>query len=82
MMKAGLIDEMMNDAIDSTLDSEDVEEETEDQISQVLDAILTETVSSLPAAKVRRQRWAARSAHATHTWGAATTWCTTNRLAC
>jgi charged multivesicular body protein 3 len=35
MMKAGLIDEMMNDSIDSALDTEDIEEETEDQINQV-----------------------------------------------
>ena len=35
MMKAGLIDEMMNDTLDSALDGEDVEEETEEQISQV-----------------------------------------------
>jgi charged multivesicular body protein 3 len=35
MMKAGLIDEMMNDAIDSALDGEDIEEETEEQLNQV-----------------------------------------------
>jgi charged multivesicular body protein 3 len=35
MMKAGLIEEMINDALDSALDTEDMEEETEEQIDQV-----------------------------------------------
>ncbi len=35
MMKAGLIDEMMNDTLDSALDTEDMEEESENQIAQV-----------------------------------------------
>lgn len=35
MMKAGLIDEMMNDALDSALDTDNMEEETEEQINQV-----------------------------------------------
>jgi hypothetical protein len=35
MAKAGLIEEMMNDAIDSTLDNESIEEETEEEIEKV-----------------------------------------------
>lgn len=53
MMKAGLIDEMMNDALDSALDTEDMEEETEEQIEQVLAEIAGETAAALPNAKVR-----------------------------
>lgn len=33
MAKAGIIDEMMSDTIDSAMDSEDLEEETEEQVS-------------------------------------------------
>jgi hypothetical protein len=32
MMKAGLIEEMMNDTLDSALDTEDMEEETEAEV--------------------------------------------------
>jgi charged multivesicular body protein 3 len=32
MMKAGLIEEMMNDTMDSVLDTEDMEEETEAEV--------------------------------------------------
>jgi hypothetical protein len=35
MAKAGLIEEMMNDAIDSALDNESIEEETEEEIEKV-----------------------------------------------
>lgn len=35
MAKAGLIDEMMNDALDSALDNEDIEEETDAEVEKV-----------------------------------------------
>jgi charged multivesicular body protein 3 len=39
MMKAGLIDEMLSDTIDSALDTDDMEEETEEQLRQVIDEV-------------------------------------------
>lgn len=53
MAKAGLIEEMMNDAIDSTLDNESIEEETEEEIEKVLLEVAGETLAALPAAKAR-----------------------------
>lgn len=53
MMKAGLIDEMMGDAMDSALDTEDMEEETEAQVEAILAEVAGETLASLPAARVR-----------------------------
>jgi hypothetical protein len=41
MAKAGLIEEMMNDAIDSTLGNESIEEETEEEIEKVRAAALS-----------------------------------------
>ena len=35
MAKAGLIEEMMNDAIDSAIDTEDIEEETDAEVEKV-----------------------------------------------
>lgn len=35
MAKAGLIDEMMNDALDSALDDEGIEEETDAEVEKV-----------------------------------------------
>ena len=32
MSKAGIIEEMMNDSLDSAMDSEDMEEQTEEQV--------------------------------------------------
>jgi hypothetical protein len=52
MMKAGLIEEMMNDALDSALDTEEMEEETEEQIQRVLAEIVGETSAALPQAQV------------------------------
>jgi charged multivesicular body protein 3 len=51
MMKAGLIEEMMNDALDSALDTEEMEEETEEQIQRVLAEIVGETSAALPQAQ-------------------------------
>ena len=46
-LKAGVIEEMMNDAVDNALDSEDIEEETEEEIEKVLTAIAGETAAQL-----------------------------------
>lgn len=35
MMKAGVIDEMMSDAIDDAVDGEDVEDETDAEVDKV-----------------------------------------------
>jgi len=51
MMKAGLIDEMMGDAMDSTMDTEDMEEETDEEVNRVLAEIAGETLAKLPAAQ-------------------------------
>ncbi|KAB2063475.1 hypothetical protein ES319_A10G218300v1 [Gossypium barbadense] len=55
MIKAGVIEEMVNDALDSALDSEDIEEETEEEVDKVLSEIAGETVAQLPEA-VRKER--------------------------
>ncbi|KAL0436934.1 UNVERIFIED_CONTAM: putative vacuolar protein sorting-associated protein [Sesamum radiatum] len=55
MTKAGVIEEMMNDAVDNALDSEDIEEETEEEIEKVLTAIAGETAAQLPEA-VRKEK--------------------------
>ena len=52
MMKAGLIEEMMNDALDGALDTEDMEEECEAQVEQVLAELALDTRAALPQAKV------------------------------
>ncbi|KAL6764051.1 Snf7-domain-containing protein [Haematococcus lacustris] len=51
MMKAGLIDEMMSDAVDGALDDAELDEETEEQVAAVLDEIAKETAAALPAAR-------------------------------
>ncbi|KAJ4847662.1 hypothetical protein Tsubulata_036972 [Turnera subulata] len=55
MIKAGVIEEFVNDAIDDALDSEDLEEEIEDEVDKVLTAIAGETAAQLPEA-VRREK--------------------------
>ncbi|CAA6666564.1 unnamed protein product [Spirodela intermedia] len=55
MTKAGVIEEMVNDAVDMALDSEDMEEEIEEEVDKVLAAIAGETVAQLPDA-VRKER--------------------------
>ncbi len=57
MMKAGLIEEMVGEALDSALDTEDQEEETEEQIDQILAEIAGETRAALPSAKVGCVGW-------------------------
>ncbi|KAL6506428.1 hypothetical protein OROGR_024609 [Orobanche gracilis] len=50
MIKAGVIEEMMNDAVDNALDSEDIEDETEEEIDKVLTEVAGETAAQLPEA--------------------------------
>lgn len=56
MAKAGLIEEMMNDALDSALDTEEMEQETEDEIEKVLMEVAGEVMAALPAAKAQPVR--------------------------
>jgi charged multivesicular body protein 3 len=53
MMKAGLIEEMMNDTLESALGDEDLEEETEAEVDRVLMEITGETLAQLPAGKLK-----------------------------
>ena len=50
MMKAGVIEEMVNDAMDSALDTEDMEEETEQQVDAVLSELAVAASSAMPLA--------------------------------
>ncbi|XP_057951080.1 vacuolar protein sorting-associated protein 24 homolog 1-like [Malania oleifera] len=52
-LKAGVIEEIVSDAI--ALDAEDIEEEIEEEVDKVLTAIAGETAAELPEA-VRRER--------------------------
>lgn len=54
MTKAGVMEELVNDAVGDVLDSEDIEEETEEEVEKVLAAIAGETAAELPDA-VRRE---------------------------
>lgn len=45
----------MNDAVDTALDSEDMEDEIEEEVDKVLTAIAGETAAQLPEA-VRKER--------------------------
>lgn len=51
----------MNDAVDTALDSEDIEEETEEEVEKVLTEIAGETAAQLPEA-VRKERIPAQKA--------------------
>nr|ACU20533.1 unknown [Glycine max] len=55
MTKAGVIEEIVNDAVDSALDSEDIEDEKEEEVDKVLTAIAGEAAAQLPEA-VRKER--------------------------
>lgn len=56
MMKAGVITEMVDDALSSALDSEDLESETELQVDQVLAELAVETAVAMPAAGSKARR--------------------------
>ncbi|EFJ43867.1 hypothetical protein VOLCADRAFT_102242 [Volvox carteri f. nagariensis] len=63
MMKVGLIEEMISDAIDGALGAEDEEEETEEEVQKVLDEIAVETRAALPdARRAARERQQAAAA--------------------
>lgn len=49
MMKAGVMDEMVGEALDSALDGEDVEAETEAEVDKVLSELASETNRVMPA---------------------------------
>ncbi|XAR59705.1 hypothetical protein NMG60_11015643 [Bertholletia excelsa] len=55
MLKAGVIEETVNDTIDLALDTEDIEEETEEEVDKVLTALAGETAAELPEA-VRKEK--------------------------
>jgi charged multivesicular body protein 3 len=44
------MEEMVNDAVGSALDNEDIEEEIEEEVDKVLSAIAGDTASELPDA--------------------------------
>jgi hypothetical protein len=63
MARAGLIEEIMNDAIDGALGDEELEEETDAEIAKVLQEVAGEVIAALPeAAKPTKVGWGARGA--------------------
>ncbi|KAL5733556.1 hypothetical protein ACOSQ2_033248 [Xanthoceras sorbifolium] len=55
MTKAGVIEEMVNDSLDTALDSDDIEEEIEEEVEKVLTELAGETAAQLPEA-IRKER--------------------------
>jgi len=53
MQKAGLIEEMTSEALDSAMGGEDLEEETDEAVDAVLREVAGEVLAALPAAKAR-----------------------------
>ena len=53
MQKAGLIEEMTNEALDSALGGDELEEETDEAVDAVLREVAGDLVAALPAAKAR-----------------------------
>jgi charged multivesicular body protein 3 len=51
MAKAGLIEEMMNDSLDSALGDEELEDETEEEVAKVLQEVAGEVLAAMPDAK-------------------------------
>lgn len=56
MQRAGLIDEMMSDAMDSAMGMEDEEEETDAEVQRVLDEVAGEALAAMPRARARPVR--------------------------
>lgn len=56
MQKAGLMEEMVNEGLDDALDTDGIEEETEEEVDRVLSEIATETTTAMPSAVRRRQQ--------------------------
>ncbi|KAK4834914.1 hypothetical protein QYF36_002428 [Acer negundo] len=67
MTKAGVIEEMVNDSLDTALDSDDIEEEIEEEVDRVLTELAGETAAQLPeAARKERARVHAQKASTSH----------------
>lgn len=47
---------MVNDSLESALDSEDIEEEIEDEVEKVLSEVAGETTAQLPNTAMRKER--------------------------
>lgn len=54
--QAGVMEEMVNDGLDSALDNEDMEEEIEEEVDKVLEELAVETTTQLPASAAPRVR--------------------------
>jgi charged multivesicular body protein 3 len=61
MARAGLIDEVVHDALDSALGGEEVEEEADAEVERVLEEVAAGAVAAAPAAPRRQQPPAARA---------------------
>ncbi|XP_044508714.1 vacuolar protein sorting-associated protein 24 homolog 1-like [Mangifera indica] len=67
MVKAGVIEEIVNDSLDTALDSDDIEEEIEEEVDKVLTEIAGETAAQLPeAVRKERVRMPAQQASTSH----------------
>lgn len=54
MQRAGLIEEMMTDAIDGALGDEELDTATEDEVDKILMEVAGETLAALPAAAAKK----------------------------
>lgn len=56
LQQAGVLEEMLNDGLDSALNNEDMEDEIEEEVEKVLEGLAVETTAQLPATAARRER--------------------------
>ena len=49
MVKAGIIDEMINDSIDNVLDDDDTDDLAEEEVDMILNEVLKGTLKDLPS---------------------------------
>ena len=49
MVKAGIIDEMINDSIDNVLDDDDTDDLAEEEVDKILNEVLKGTLKDLPS---------------------------------
>lgn len=56
MTKAGVMEEFVNESLDSALDTDDIEEEIEEEVDKVLSEVAGETAAQLPATRKERLR--------------------------
>ena len=54
--QAGVMEEMLNDGLDSALDNEDMEDEIEEEVDKVLSELAVETAVQLPTAGTSREK--------------------------